>query len=104
MHNTTRPSDRVWSGWWPQTDVQVIPGRLTNRHYLVCDTGGFVRPPHAVEAKVRRGDPLAVLYDVFGATVETVASPIDGWIITYPLTGTRTVVSGDTVAFVFGTS
>ena len=88
----------------PQVDVQVIPGRLTDRHSLMCEKGGFVRPMRALGTQVRRGDPVVVLYDVFGAPVETVASPIDGWLITYPVAGNRTAASGDIVAFVFGTN
>jgi len=88
----------------PQTEVQVMRERLTNRHYLTCDKGGLVRPLKPLGSAVTRGDPVAVLYDVFGETVETITSPIDGWVITYPLTGNRTAVSGDTIAFVFGTA
>ncbi|HYM68113.1 MAG TPA: succinylglutamate desuccinylase/aspartoacylase family protein [bacterium] len=88
----------------PQTEVQIIPGRLTNRHYLVCDRGGLVRPLRPLGSKVKAGEPVAVLYDVFGEAVETASSPIDGWVITYPLHGDRTAVSGDIVAFVFGTA
>src|SRR5579875_2646809 len=88
----------------PQTEVPVIPGRLTNRRYLVCDKGGLVRPLRPLGSKVAAGEPVAVLYDVFGEAVETIASPIDGWVITYPVAGNRTAVSGDTVAFVFGTA
>ena len=52
---------------------------------------------------MREGEPVAALYDVFGEEVELIRSPINGWVITYdPLTGNRTVVSGDSIAFVFG--
>ncbi len=88
----------------PQTEVPVIAARLTNRHYLTCDKGGLVRPLRPLGSSVRTGDTIAVLYDVFGEAVETVTSPIDGWIITYPLTGNRTATSGDAIAFVFGGS
>lgn len=87
----------------PQTEVQVIPGRLTNRHYLTCDRGGLVRPLRSLGSAVRQGESVAALYDVFGNETETIRSPIDGWVITYPLAGNRTAVSGDSVAFVFGT-
>jgi len=87
----------------PQNEVTVIPGRLTNRHYLTCDRGGLVRPLRSLGSAVKRNDAVAVLYDVFGAETETIRSPIDGWVITYPLTGNRTAASGDSIAFVFGT-
>ncbi|HKV44670.1 MAG TPA: succinylglutamate desuccinylase/aspartoacylase family protein [bacterium] len=87
----------------PQTEVQVIPGRLTNRHYLTCQRGGLVRPLKPLGAAVKRHESVAVLYDVFGDEVEAIQSPIDGWVVTYPATGNRTAVSGDSIAFVFGT-
>lgn len=86
----------------PQTEVQVIGGRLTNRHYLVCERGGLVRPLKPIGAAIKRDEHVAVLYDLFGNEVETIRSPIDGWVITYPVTGNRTAVSGDSIAFVFG--
>lgn len=86
----------------PQTEVPVIGGRLTNRHYVNCDRGGLVRPLLPLGAAVKRDEPVAVLYDVFGNDVETIRSPIDGWVITYPVTGNRTAASGDSIAFVFG--
>jgi hypothetical protein len=46
---------------------------------------------------------VAVLYDVFGNEVEVLHSPVDGWVMTYPVTGNRTAASGDSIAFVFGT-
>ena len=88
----------------PQSEVQVIPERLTNRCYLTCEKGGLVRPLRPLGAQVRRGEPVVTLYDLFGNLLETVHSPIDGWVITYPLAGNRTAVSGDNVAFVFGVS
>ena len=87
----------------PQTEVQVIPGRLTNRHYLTCQRGGLVRPLKQLGATVRRNESVAMLYDVFGNEVEVLQSPVDGWVMTYPVTGNRTAASGDSIAFVFGT-
>lgn len=87
----------------PQTEVLVLPGRLTERRYLTCNRGGFVRPLKQIGSTVQAGDAIAALYDVFGEEVEVVRSPIDGWVITYdPITGNKTVVSGDSIAFVFG--
>ncbi len=86
----------------PQTEVQVIPERLTDRHYVTCERGGLVRPLMRLGSAVERGEPLAILYDIFGAEVETIHSPIDGWVMTYPLTGNRSAVSGDSIVFVFG--
>lgn len=85
----------------PQNEVQVIPGRLANRHYLNCERGGLVRPLKELGATVKRDEAVAVLYDVFGNEVEAIRSPIDGWVITYPITGNRTAASGDSIAFVF---
>ncbi|MBI3997793.1 MAG: succinylglutamate desuccinylase/aspartoacylase family protein, partial [Armatimonadetes bacterium] len=86
----------------PQTEVLVIPGRLTNRQHLTCERGGLIRPLKPLGARVRPGDPLVAIYDLFGNELEIITSPIEGWVITYPLTRNRTAVSGDTVVFVFG--
>jgi predicted deacylase len=87
----------------PQTEVKVIPGRLSNRHYLISSMGGLVRPLKPTGAAVKAGEPIVTVYDVFGTEMETLRSPIDGWVITYPSTGNRTATSGDALAFVFGT-
>lgn len=86
----------------PQTVVQVIPGRLSNRHYLHCSTGGLVRPLRPLGGEVREGDPVVAVDDVFGNELEVLTSPIDGWVITYPVHQNRTAVSGDPLAFIFG--
>jgi predicted deacylase len=86
----------------PQSTVQVIPGRLSNRHYLHCRTGGLVRPLRPLGGAVRRDEPVVAVDDVFGNELEVLTSPIDGWVITYPVHQNRTATSGDPLAFVFG--
>lgn len=86
-----------------QMEVQVIPGRLTNRHYLTCNTGGLARPLKPIGSRVTREEPVVAVYDVFGNELEVLRSPIDGWVITYPVAGNRTAASGDPLAFVFAT-
>ncbi|OFV79403.1 MAG: hypothetical protein A2W26_07165 [Acidobacteria bacterium RBG_16_64_8] len=85
-----------------QTAVPVIPGKLSNRHYLHCSAGGLVRPLRPLGSEVHQGDPVVAIDDVFGNELEVLTSPINGWVITYPVHQNRTAVSGDPLAFVFG--
>lgn len=86
----------------PQTEIQVIDQPLTDRHHITCDTGGVVYPLVPIGEKVTKGQPVVIIRDIFGNELETVNSPIDGWVITYTRTDNHTVNSGDTVVFVFG--
>jgi predicted deacylase len=86
----------------PQTGIQVIDDPLTNRHPVSVDKGGVVLPLVPPGEKVGEGQPIARLYDVYGDELETVRSPIEGWVMTFPHTGNRTLASGGCVAFVYG--
>lgn len=86
----------------PQTRIRVIDGPLTDRHHVSCDKGGVVYPLVPIGEKVTKGQPVVLLRDIYGDEVETILSPTDGWVITYPRTDNHTVNSGDYVVFVFG--
>lgn len=86
----------------PQTELLVIDEILTDRRHVLVDKGGVVRPLVPVGEKVTRGQAVARIYDVYGDLVETVVSPIDGWLMHHRRFGNHTVVSGDCVVFVFG--
>ena len=86
----------------PQTEVLVIDEPLTDRHHVLVEKGGIVHPLVPIGEKVTKGQPVVRILDLYGDEVETVCSPTDGWVITYPRTGNHTVVSGDYVVFIFG--
>ena len=51
--------------------MPVVGGRLTNRHYVNYNRGGLVRALLPLGAAVKRDEPVAVLYDVFGNDLES---------------------------------
>lgn len=85
-----------------QTGLLVIDEILTDRRHVLVEKGGVVRPLVPVGEKVIEGQAVARIYDVYGDPVETVVSPIDGWLMHHRRFGNHTVVSGDCVVFVFG--
>lgn len=86
----------------PQTEIWTINEPLTDRHHVASKKGGIVEPLVPLGEKATKGQPVVHIRDIYGDIVETVTSPTDGWIITYPFTGNRSVSSGDYVFFVFG--
>ena len=88
----------------PITDDEILELSRRNPGYQFERTvgGELVVTPTGSEGGRRSGELIAILYDVVGNAVETIPSPIDGWVIMYRLTGNRTATSGDMVAFVFG--
>lgn len=86
----------------PQTKVMVIEEPLTDRHHVLADKGGFVQPLVPIGEKVAKGQPVLHVRDFYGDIVDTVTSPTDGWVITYPRTGNHAVSTGDYIVFVFG--
>ncbi len=87
----------------PQTLVQVINGPLTEQYHVRASKGGIVHPLRPTGSKVSEGDALVSIFDPYGDEIETLTSPIDGYVITYPRRGNQTAASGDVVVFVFGT-
>jgi hypothetical protein len=85
----------------PQTEIWTIEEPLTDRRHVAASKGGIVEPLIPIGEQVESGTPVVNIRDLYGEIVETVSSPTDGWVITYPFTGNRSVSSGDSVFFVF---
>jgi len=83
----------------PQDQCQVIKGRLT-RCEVTASRGGLVHPLKDAGGVVRKDEPIALVRDAYGDVVETVISPVDGYILAYPFLGNQTVGTGDFVAFI----
>jgi len=49
---------------------------------------------------VNRGETIAELRTIWGELVDTVASPVDGIVIAYPLQANQAVMTGDKVAYI----
>jgi len=82
----------------PQTTVQVLPGRLT-RTEVTVSRGGLLHQLVPVGGRVERGVPFAHLRDPWGDVVEALPSPVDGWVLAYPLRQSQAVLTGNYVAF-----
>lgn len=83
----------------PQSDCQVIEGHLT-RCEVTASRGGLAHPLTDVGAAVRKGERIVLVRDPYGDVVETVTSPVDGYILAYPFLGNQSVGTGDFVAFI----
>jgi uncharacterized protein len=77
-----------------------VPEILGNTVSVRSRRGGFVHPLRDVGTRVQAGDALALIRDPYGDEVETVVSPIDGYVTVYPRVLNQTAHSGQTVAFV----
>jgi len=76
---------------------------LPKRQYLVerfvavyANRGGFVEWERTLYDEVKKGDPLGVVYDVFGEPVERLEAPCDG--IVWARSLSPSVTSGEAAA------
>ncbi len=81
-----------------QTTVRVLSGRLT-RTEVTVSRGGILHQLVPVGGEVRRGEVFAHLRDPWGDVVEELRSPVDGWVLAYPLRMSQAVLTGNYVAF-----
>jgi predicted deacylase len=84
-----------------QTDVPVIKETLNKVKPLRATRGGFVHHLAEVGSTVKKGQDIAILRDPFGDIVETIQSPVDGYLVAYPrMLGNQSAATGDLVAMV----
>ena len=96
--NVLRDLDMLASAPEPQETVSVIPGRLS-RVEVTVNRGGLLHQLVPVGERVRKGVPFAHLRDPWGDIVEELPSPVDGWVLAYPLRMSQAVLTGNYVAF-----
>jgi predicted deacylase len=83
-------------------EAPTCPGpvtRIVRRVDLAAPVGGVLRPVCAVGDRVRPGDVLATVRDLFGRVQAEVASPLEGWLAMLRLC--NSVDPGERVATVF---
>ena len=73
---------------------------LGNTVQVRAKRGGLTMPLLPVGTRVRKGDALLRVRDPYGDELETVVSPIDGYVTVFPRYGNQTCFSGQVVAFV----
>ncbi len=61
--------------------------KFTTVHLVHASRGGGLRVPVALGAEVKRGQVIAEVVDVFGTTIEELASPVDGILLRKMLLG-----------------
>lgn len=83
----------------PQKDTTVIPGEHWYQA-VYCSTGGIVTLLKGVGEKVAQGETFAIVRDAYGQTLEEICSPVDGYVIAYPMQGNQALASGDKLAYI----
>ncbi len=82
----------------PQVELPVLKG-LFSRATVTANRGGLVHLCKEAGDPVAKGEVLAIVYDAYGDVAEEVRSPVDGFILTYPLRETQAAGTGTDVAF-----
>jgi len=82
-----------------QTDTPVVNGTLS-RVEVTADRGGIVHPTREIAQWVKKGEAVAKILNPYGDVVSKVLSPVNGFMLAYPLLGNQAVTSGDHVAFI----
>lgn len=98
MLNVMKYLDMIDGEIEPQENVQILDGRLT-RMEIMASVGGIVKQYKTVGDPVRSGEILGHIVDVYGDEVEPVVSPVDGWLLAFPLLNNQAVGTGDILAF-----
>jgi len=80
----------------PQDEVPVIEGRL-GITFGTSSRGGFVIPETSLGEPVQKGQIVGRVVDFFGDQLEQIASPVEGWLLTWPYLN-QSVFTGDLVA------
>lgn len=81
-----------------QTELPVHKGNFV-RMELTANKGGIVHLGKDAGDAVQVGDVLATLYDAYGNVVDTITSPVDGYVLAYPLREIQAVTTGNMVVF-----
>lgn len=82
------------------TERSPIQEILGNTVQVAARRGGFTIPLLSVGTRVKAGDALVRVRDPYGDEVETVVSPIAGYVTVYPRYANQACYTGQTVAFV----
>lgn len=98
MLNVMKYLDMIDGEIEPQEGVQILDGRLT-RVEIMASAGGLVKQYKTAGDPVRSGEILGHIVDVYGDEVEPVVSPVEGWLLAFPLLNNQAVGTGDILAF-----
>jgi hypothetical protein len=82
-----------------QRELPVHKGDFV-RMEITANKGGLVHIQKDPGAPVQKGDVLAVLRDPYGDVVDQIVSPVDGYVLAYPLREIQAVGTGNMVVFI----
>lgn len=81
-----------------QDEIKVLPNNLS-RTELNATRGGLVKEFAGVGDKIKKGELLGQIVDVYGDPVEDIISSVDGWLLAWPMMNNQAAGTGDHVAF-----
>ena len=82
-----------------QEGIPVVPGILA-RTQLLSDRGGLVTMYKQPAEPVKKGEVVGHVVDSFGDPLEDIVSPVDGWMMAYPLMFSSAAYSGEITAMI----
>jgi predicted deacylase len=84
----------------PQVGTKIIEEDNLSRVEITANKGGIVHMYKEAGEWVRKGEKIASIINPYGDTVEEIVSPVNGFILAFPLLGNQAVATGDIIAFV----
>lgn len=84
------------------TEAVSVAGHFDERlsyRVLSAKRGGICRLLKTCGDRVKAGEALVSLHGIWGDETETIAAPVDGLLLAYPIQGNQAAASGDKVAY-----
>ncbi len=81
-----------------QVELPVQRGHFT-RMEITANKGGLVHPTKNAGDAVAKGEVLATLFDPYGNIVDEIKSPVNGFVLAYPLRESQAVATGNMIIF-----
>lgn len=82
-----------------QDTIPVIPGSISRTEVNVT-RGGLVQEFVNVGDELKKGQVFGQVVDPYGDPVEDIVSPVDGWLLAWPMIHNQAAGSGEHVAFI----
>jgi len=82
-----------------QEGIQVIPGSLS-RLELFAERGGIVMEYVGVGDQIKKNQMIGQIVDHYGDPVEDIISPVEGWLLAWPMIHNQAAGTGKMVAFI----
>ena len=96
--NVMKSIDMIDGEIEPQDEIKVIKRRLS-RTEINPYRGGLVTEFVGVGDEIKKGQLIGQVVDVYGDPVEDIISPVDGWLLAWPMINNQAAGTGEHVAF-----